>query len=276
MAERRLAVLGSPISHSKSPALHRAAYRRLELDWSYEAVEVDGSTLPGFLDGLDSSWRGLSLTMPLKQDVLPLADELDRVGHLTGAVNTLLRADDGRRLGFNTDVGGIVRAVREAGCPGVDRGVLIGAGATAASALVALHELGAQHVTVFARTPARAAALTELGAQLGVDVLVEPLDALGRASGADLVVSTVPGGTELPHGASVALRTQAWLFDVAYDPWPSTLATTWLDAGGEVIHGLGMLLHQALLQVRIFVAGDPAIPLPDEAGVLAVMRDAVS
>ncbi|MDR5700618.1 shikimate dehydrogenase [Agromyces aerolatus] len=275
MAERRLAVLGSPISHSKSPALHRAAYDRLGLDWSYEAVEVDGPALPAFLGGLAPDWRGLSLTMPLKQDVLPLVDELDRVARLTGAANTLLLADDGRRLGFNTDVGGIVRAVREAGRSAVARGVLLGAGATAASALAALHELGAAEVTVFARTPGRAAPIVALGARLGVAVRVEPIDALGRAPGADLVVSTVPGGTELPHEASVALRTEATLFDVAYDPWPSRLAVSWLDAGGEVIHGLGMLLHQALLQVRVFVAGDPATPLAGEDEVLAAMRAAV-
>lgn len=276
MAERRLAVLGSPIGHSKSPALHRAAYERLGLDWAYAPVEVDGAGLPAFLGGLDASWRGLSLTMPLKQDVLPLVDELDRVASLTGAANTVLLADDGRRLGFNTDVGGIVRALQEAGCHGLTRGALVGAGATAASALAALAELGATAVDVFARTPARAASLVELGERLGVEVRVDTLDALERSRGAELVVSTVPGGTELPHEASAALRTEARLFDVAYDPWPSRLAASWLDAGGDVIHGLGMLLHQALLQVRIFVSGDPATPLPDEDAVLAVMRRAVA
>lgn len=275
MAERRLAVLGSPIAHSKSPALHRAAYARLGLDWSYEAVEVDGAALPGFLGALGADWRGLSLTMPLKQDVIPLAGTVDRFARLTGAVNTLLLADDGRH-GFNTDVGGIVRAVHESGCPGLTRGALIGAGATAASALVAMHDLGAREVDVFARTPARAAALVELGARLGVEVAVAPLEAIAHARGVDLVVSTLPGGTELPHEPSARLRTDAWLFDVAYDPWPSRLATTWLESGGDVIHGLEMLLQQALLQVRIFVGGDPGAPLPDEDAVLAAMRGAVS
>lgn len=276
MAERRLAVLGSPIAHSKSPALHRAAYRRLGLNWSYDAIEVDGAALPGFLDGLEPTWRGLSLTMPLKQDVLPITDELDDVARLSGAANTLLLADDGRRLGFNTDVGGIVRALREAGCSEAGRGALIGAGATAASALIAMRELGSDEVTVFARTPSRAAPLLELGDRIGTRVLVEPLDRLAQATGADLVVSTVPGGTELPHEPSVALRAEARLFDVAYDPWPSRLAASWLDVGGVVVHGLGMLLHQALLQVRIFVTGDPATPLPDEDQVLAAMRAAVA
>lgn len=271
-ADRRLAVLGSPISHSKSPLLHRAAYRRLGLSWSYEAVEVDGPGLAPFLGGLDAAWRGLSLTMPLKQDVLPLLDELDRTARLTGAANTVLLDDDGRRRGFNTDVGGLVQALREAGCASVERAAIIGAGATAASALVAVQELGASIVDVFARTPGRAAPLVELGGQLGVQVRPVGLDALEQADGIDLVVSTVPGGTALPHEASTALRTEATLFDVAYDPWPSHLAASWLSAGGHVSDGLGMLLHQALLQVRVFVGGDAATPLRDEDDVLAAMR----
>lgn len=274
MAERRLAVLGSPIAHSKSPSLHRAAYARLGLDWSYEPIEVDGAALPGFLGALGPEWRGLSLTMPLKQDVIPLADSLDRVARLTGAVNTLLLAD-GARHGFNTDVGGIVRALHESGCSGLTRGAILGAGATAASALVAMHELGAREVEIFARTPARAEPLVELGVGLGVEVAVSPLGAIAGASGHGLVVSTLPGGTELPHEPSAALRAEARLFDVAYDPWPSRLAATWLASRGDVIDGLEMLLQQALLQVRIFVAGDPAAALPDEDAVLGVMRAAV-
>jgi len=276
MSERRLAVLGSPIAHSKSPALHHAAYRVLGLDWSYEAVDVDGARLPGFLSGLDRTWRGLSLTMPLKQDVIPLVADIDRIAQLTGAVNTLLLTDDGARHGFNTDVGGLVRAIREAGCLEIASGAIIGAGATAASALVAMHELGAQRVTIFARPPSRAAGLVELGRALALEVLVETLDALATAGAADLVVSTVPGGTALPHEASVALRTSAPLFDVAYDPWPSRLAGSWSAEGGQVIHGIGMLLHQAVLQVRIFVGGDPEVPLSREDEVLAAMRAAVA
>ncbi|MRG58559.1 shikimate dehydrogenase [Agromyces sp. CFH 90414] len=275
---RRLAVLGKPIEHSKSPALHAAAYGVLGLDWTYTSIEVDGAGLPELLAGLDASWRGLSLTMPLKQDVIPLVERIDRVASLTGAVNTVLFEADGRRLGFNTDVGGIVRALHEAGVDRVGRGAILGAGATAASVLAAIAELGCHEVDVFVRTPARAEPLVILGRALDVEVRVaeDGLAALARAGAADLVVSTVPGGTELPHEASVDLRRAATLFDVAYDPWPSRLATSWLDAGGRVVPGIGMLLHQAVLQVRIFVTGDPGTPLPDEAAVVDVMRAAVA
>lgn len=272
---RRLAVLGSPISHSKSPALHRAAYDLLGLSWQYSAVEMDGDRLGEFIGGLDASWRGLSLTMPLKQDVLPLLDSIDEVAAITGAANTVL-FDAGSRRGFNTDVGGIVRTLREAGVHAVSRGVLLGGGATAASALVAMSELGSREVRVLVRRPGAAVALIELGSRLGVRVdegRMEELDTIGRA---ELVVSTVPGGTDLGVAASAGLIASATLLDVAYDPWPTPLAAGWIAGGGTVVHGLGMLLHQALLQVRIFVNGDPNEPLVDEDAVLGVMRAAIS
>lgn len=271
---RRLAVVGSPIAHSKSPGLHRAAYLRLGLDWEYTAIEMRAGGLADFLDGLDASWRGLSLTMPLKHEVLPLVDDLDELATMTGAANTVL-LDDGTRRGFNTDVGGIVRTLGEAGVASVHRGVIIGGGATASSALAATAELGATHVRVLVRRPGAAAELGEVGRRFGVVVEEGRLDELARIEDAELVVSTVPGGTDLGVEPSPALALRTPLLDVAYDPWPSPLGAEWISAGGMVVHGLGMLLHQALLQVRIFVNGDPFAELPDEAAVLAAMRETV-
>lgn len=268
-------MLGSPISHSKSPALHRAAYERLGLPWQYTAIEMDGLRLGEFIGGLDASWRGLSLTMPLKQDVLPLLDALDDVAAATGAANTVL-LDEGGRRGFNTDVGGIVRTLREAGVHEVSRGVLLGGGATAASTLVAMSELGAREVRVLVRRPGSAAALVGIGSRLGIQVEEGGLAELAIDRPAELVVSTVPGGTDLGVEASAELIASAALLDVAYDPWPTPLAAGWLAGGGTVVHGLGMLLHQALLQVRIFVNGHPTAPLDDEDAVLDAMRAAVS
>ncbi len=267
---RRLAVLGSPIAHSKSPALHRAAYEQLGLDWEYTAIELDGAGLPEFLATRDASWRGLSLTMPLKQDVLPLLDEVDELATLTHAANTVLLGD-GVRRGFNTDVGGIVRALGEAGCDRIRHGVLVGGGATAASALAAMAELGAANVQVLLRRPEAGGPIVELGARLGLAVEIRAIGDLALLEGADLVVSTLPGGADPGVVASAALR-QELLFDVAYAPWPTRLAAQWPAAGGTVVHGLGMLLHQALLQVRIFTSGDPFQELPDEAAMLDVMR----
>ena len=114
----RCAVLGSPIAHSLSPVLHRAAYAHLGLDWTYDAVEMDSPGLRPFVEALDETWRGLSLTMPLKRTVVPLVDSLDEWAQLAGVANTVL-LEDGRRLGFNTDIPGamaaIVERVRRAG-----------------------------------------------------------------------------------------------------------------------------------------------------------------
>ncbi|QAY73912.1 shikimate dehydrogenase [Agromyces protaetiae] len=273
---RNLAVLGSPIAHSKSPRLHAAAYAVLGLPWRYTAMEAVGADLPRLIDGLDASWRGLSLTMPLKVDVIPLVDELDRVAALTGAVNTVRFTDDGRRLGFNTDVDGLARALGEAGRGSVGRGALVGGGATAASALVALADLGARSVDVYVRTPARADSLVDLGRECGTVVEVHPLEGLVTARPVDVVVGALAGGAVIDVEASEEIRRESLLFEVAYDPWPSALVRSWREAGGEVVHGLGMLLHQALLQVRIFVLGDPFEELPDEASVLAAMRAAIA
>lgn len=274
MPRARLAVLGSPIGHSQSPALHRAAYARLGLDWEYTAVEIDGGHLAGFIDGLDASWRGLSLTMPLKQHVLPMLDDIDEVARFTGAANTVL-FDGTSRRGFNTDVGGIVRTLAESDVRGVARGVIVGAGATALSALVAMSQLGARDVRVLVRRPGASQPIAELGRRLGIAVDEAPLAALAEIEDADLVISTLPGTAELDVVPSRSLVSAAPLLDVAYDPWPTVLGASWLEGGGRVVHGLGMLLHQALLQVRIFVNGGPNTPLDGEDGVLAVMRDAL-
>jgi shikimate dehydrogenase len=276
----RLAVLGSPIAHSQSPALHTAAYAALGLDWQYDAVEVTGATLANFVASRDESWRGLSLTMPLKRDVLPLLQTTDDTATLTGAANTLLfdRTAEALTLrGFNTDVYGIVAALREAGVDTLGRVQILGGGATAASALVAVRELGATHALVSVRTPAKAAALAQLGDRVGIAVTVRAIDERDASREApDAVVSTLPGHGEHALVFAEHVRASSVLFDVAYEPWPSRLAVAWSAAGGIVVSGLEMLLHQALAQVRVFVNGAPDAALPGEAQVLAAMRASIA
>lgn len=277
---RRLAVLGSPIAHSQSPALHAAAYERLGLNWSYESADVASDDLSAFIESCGPEWRGLSLTMPLKRAVMPLLDSAGQVARMAGTANTLLFDEDetsGRMLrGFNTDVAGIVRALAAAGLTSARLVHILGGGATAASAMVAAAELGAEHVLLSVRSLERSAWLEQLAHTLGLAVGIRPLAHAGHTpSEADLVVSTLPGGVDTGTNFAEAARRRALLLDVAYDPWPSPLALSWQEAGGRVLSGLAMLVHQALLQVRIFVAGDPELELPDEARVLAAMLDAV-
>jgi shikimate dehydrogenase len=278
---RTLAVLGSPIAHSKSPLLHAAAYRVLGLPWSYSAVEVVEGSLGAFLNTCDASWRGLSLTMPLKREVLPMLASRSKLVETVGAANTVLFDDDGALHGFNTDVAGIVAAFADHGVTALESVQILGGGATAASVLTAVAQLGATRALVSARDPERAAALEPLASTLGVDLTIRRLGMMDRSLIVpSAVISTLPG-TAKPGTAESgmlypeAIREAAVLLDVAYEPWPSVLAKAWTDAGGTVVSGLEMLLHQAVGQVRIFVTGDEDGVLPDELQVIAAMRAAV-
>jgi shikimate dehydrogenase len=281
---RRLAVLGSPIAHSKSPSLHLAAYEALGLDWDYESIDVTSETLEKFISTRGSEWRGLSLTMPLKQTVLPLLASLDAVATLTGSADTVLFDDSGSQdseqaatlRGFNTDVAGIVRALSAVGLTSARYVHVLGGGATAASALAAAADLGAERVLVSVRSIERASWLEGLGESLGLVVQLRPLAIADRTLEIpELVISTLPGGVPLDVLFTDSTRRRSVLLDVAYDPWPSVLATEWSAVGGTVVSGLEMLLYQALLQVRVFVSGDPLEELDDEETVLAAMRASV-
>jgi shikimate dehydrogenase len=271
----RLAVLGSPVAHSKSPALHAAAYGILGLDWEYSAIDVAEGGLAAFVGGLDASWRGLSLTMPLKREVLPLLGERSALVDVVGAANTVL-IEGGVLRGFNTDVAGIVGAFVDAGVGSLDDVQILGAGATAASVLAAASHLGATRALVSARTLDKAQALLPVAQALGLDLTIRPFGVMDRSMIIpSAVVSTLPGGTPIDVPYPEPIRSGAVLLDVAYDPWPSALAASWSSVGGTVVSGLDMLLHQAIAQVRIFVTGDEAGELPREAAVVAAMRSAV-
>lgn len=269
----RLAVWGDPIGHSRSPALHGAAYRALGLSWEYDRRRVGEADFEAELAGLGREWRGLSLTMPLKHIAARTADAHDPHARLTGAVNTLLLAPDGP-VGFNTDVGGLVRSLREAGATEVGTARILGAGATATSALVALAELGATRVEVVARRAEAAASLRTLGEALSLRVDVASFEEPAPHD-VDVTVGTLAGGVDLGVAADRFAAAGGLLVDVVYGDWPTPLAGAWERAGSTAMSGLGMLLHQALLQVRIFVGGDPDLPVADEARVLAAMRDAL-
>ncbi|OCG75698.1 shikimate dehydrogenase [Microbacterium sediminis] len=267
----RLEVWGDPIAHSRSPQLHRAAYRALGLDWGFERRRVSADAFDAELAALDPAVRGLAVTMPGKERAFAAAAWRDRRAELTGAVNTLLRSADGGPRGWNTDVGGIILALREARLEAARDVRILGAGSTAASALVALGELGAERVTVIARRPERAAGLVALGERIGVRVAAASFDDAGGA--AELTIATLPGGTALPPAQLDRIAgTGGPLFDVAYSPWPSSLAERW---EAPAVAGLGMLLHQAVLQVRVFTTGDVDRPLPDEEAVVRAMRAAM-
>lgn len=251
----RAAVLGSPISHSLSPAIHLAAYAYLGLDWSYDRVELRPEEFLGFVDGLDESWRGLSVTMPLKEVAATCGVPDDDV-RLTGVANTVVLGEQ-RRV-YNTDIPGLTDALAASGLPRLRVATLIGNGATARSVVVALARGGVRLIEVQGRNPERLAAFREWAERLGVEVQPRTLGApLDPAS--ELLVSTVPSAAlegrldSLEVEYCPALR---GVFDVIYHPWPTPLAARAESAGRMVLNGLDLLAHQARYQVRLMTGQD--------------------
>jgi shikimate dehydrogenase len=253
-APKKAAVLGSPIAHSRSPQLHLAAYRALGLDgWTYERIECDADELPGVVSGLGSDWVGVSVTMPGKFAALRFADERTERAELVGSANTLLRTPHGWRAD-NTDVDGVSGALG----PVSGAAVVAGSGGTAPAAIVALAELGVTDITVVARNPEKAAGLVDLARR--VDVAARFCDLNGGSVGdavarAQVLVSTLPADVAARYADDFAAAPV--LLDAIYNPWPTPLAAAVRAAGGMVIGGLQMLLHQAFAQVEQFT-GLPA------------------
>jgi shikimate dehydrogenase len=279
VTERRgAAVLGMPIAHSLSPVLHEAAYSALGLTgWTYQAIECDEESLRETLQRLESEGLiGASLTMPLKRAVLPLLTRTDRTGADVGAVNTVLFGGvAGEWWGANTDVPGMVAAIA-----GVDphgfaptTACVLGGGATAASALAALRDLGLASCTVCVRRPGASHYLEEVAARLGLSLDVRRWDdAVARMSVADIVISTTPAGATDNLAGAVRPGSHGVLFDVVYAPWPTGLAGAWSARGGRVIGGLELLVQQAVRQVELMTGQLPPVDVVRRAGLAALER----
>ncbi|MCC9145539.1 MULTISPECIES: shikimate dehydrogenase [unclassified Arthrobacter] len=280
-------MLGHPISHSKSPLLHRAAYAHLGWECRYDAIDLREEEAAAFAASLraEAGWTGLSVTMPLKAAMVAHMDQIQPLVRALGVLNTVTFAREGGRTvltGHNTDVAGIVGALRNAGMRDRPRAVVLGSGGTACAAVAALAQVDpAGGVDVCARRFPEAgvnqAGVVAAGAAVGTTVNARPwAEAAAACAGADVVVSTLP-----PHGADrlaeelagelAAVQPGAVLLDAAYDPWPSRLASAWAGLGGVVAPGIEMLLYQAVEQVKLFT-GDAFC---DEPGVINAMCDAV-
>lgn len=277
----RAGVLGSPIAHSLSPTLHRAGYDAAGLgaDWEYRAHEVDEGGLAPFVESLDVMWRGLSLTMPLKVAAFDVADEVSALAREARSINTLVRTDTGWAAD-NTDVHGIVAALRDAGVREPRSATVIGAGATARSALLALREIGVRDgVSVAARNEAKADALVasmpDLGFGLGVAADLAGWWHESRPP-VDVVISTVPGGVANEAVAGMlddhddASMRGTTLLDVVYADWPTPLGRAAAARGATVVSGLEMLVHQAARQFELFTGRAAPVEAMQAAGRAAL------
>lgn len=290
---RRAYVLGHPIAHSLSPALHRAAYAYLgEANLEYDRRDTLPDDLPAIMRGVRNPAgteeapyiAGLSVTMPLKTAVIQYCDELSETARVTGAVNTVYPRGE-RVLGDNTDVIGIVNALRHAGLkpnPERDEPAVIGGGATAISALTALHRLGYRRASVYARSLHKLGSVQEaadrLGVQLSTVALAEfPVEQKARRH--NPVISTLPAraaddwASQLSGLKGASATHRPVLLDVAYNPWPSALASAWEASGGAVVSGLEMLLYQAVEQVLLFT--DCTLQPAELLGLINAMCEAV-
>jgi shikimate dehydrogenase len=261
----RAAVLGRPINHSLSPTLHRTAYRELGLDWTFEAIDAGADDLAPLLRTRDAQWVGFACTMPLKRVAIRVAADASERAIAVGAANTLLRRPDGGWRADNTDVAGLLAALGEHGVRPTTATVL-GAGGTAQAALVALAATGLRRCTVLVRDVARTDEVARTAERAGIDLAVGPFDD-DAALDAHVVISA------LPPGAADALAAHAWepgqaVVDAVYTPWPTPLAAAVAGAGGTVVSGALMLLHQAAEQVRLMTGRSAPVD-----AMRAVLRD---
>jgi shikimate dehydrogenase len=264
----RAAVLGHPIAHSLSPVLHAAAYHDLGLDrlgWQYTAVDVTSAALADFIDSLDAEWAGLSLTMPLKESAIPLLDEVEPDAAAVRAVNTVV-FDGAKRRGYNTDITGLVGIVSDAGVT-AGTATVLGAGATARSAVAALARCGVREVVAVARRREAAQEIVDLAATFDMSAVVGGWPATDRELSSDVVINTVPADvvSNLAPPAAPGL-----LVDVLYDPWPTPLAAVWDEAGGRVVGGLDLLVRQAVEQVALMTGRRPDMDAMRHAGLAAL------
>ncbi|MDR0481743.1 MAG: shikimate dehydrogenase [Cellulomonadaceae bacterium] len=290
----KAAVLGHPIAHSLSPVVHHAAYRALNLPGEYTAVDLTPDTLPTFMGEFrtDPSWRGLSVTMPLKVHLDSFITQWDASVDAVGAriVNTVVKDSAGRLTAYNTDSWGISQALREASpdlaLHGSSSVVIVGGGATATTAVSAMAALASPALD--AAPPASSPPTAQSRVSPPIVVLTadptvrEPVDAAAEVLGiplrrapisqaveylpqASVVISTIPehaAATLAPALSQAPLQPGAVLLDCIYDPWPTTLSRAWQEAGGIAVGGDRMLLHQAVEQVRL-MTGCQDVPVTD-------------
>ncbi|MDR1355172.1 MAG: shikimate dehydrogenase [Propionibacteriaceae bacterium] len=262
----RYGVVGWPVSHSLSPALHRCGYRALglERDRTFTICEVPPGGLANFIAGLDNQWRGLAVTMPHKEAALA-AGKPDAAALQIHAGNTVVFRPTGTFV-YNTDVCGVVRALQAHGVTEVTQAAVVGAGATSRAVIAGLLRIGLRRLTVLARNVARAGATVALAEQLGIDTQLAPI---GAHPPVGLLVSTLPGAAVTPYVAELVARADA-VFDVAYEPWERPLLAAARALGIPAIDGLSLLAGQAVDQFRLLTGYEVEFNLLYQAGLAEI------
>ncbi|MGB3414242.1 MAG: shikimate dehydrogenase [Microbacteriaceae bacterium] len=270
--ELRLAVIGHPIAHSKSPALYRSAYDTLEIPMSFQAFDVLPEGLSEFVATETPPLRAFAITMPHKVEIIPLLDVLSPLAAELQVVNAVVISErNGKtyRYGYNTDVYGIVGAIQQLGGASLKSMLIIGGGATATSAIAAARELGLSSIRLIVRNIQKSESLLAFAESIGIQMSVETMsDEFDIRE--DVTVATLPNQVAdrftLPEKIDGNI-----LLDVAYEPYPTNLSERWVAAGGRSTSGLAMLAYQAVKQVRMHLNNDEHAPLEREDAVIKAM-----
>jgi shikimate dehydrogenase len=245
------AVLGYPIAHSLSPVLHGKAFELLGVAGRYESIEVESGGLSEFLKNHGQSYDYLSLTMPLKEEVLDIANssgiEVDELAQRIQSVNTLVKKGSSWSA-TSTDGSGFIKALASAGYDHFNSVLILGAGGTARAVAGALDDI-AENVAIMGRSVRRNAGIAACFRKVAPEFIVWDDQIDLRAF--DLVVNTTPSGAADLVAENIPSKVDGLLFDVLYKPWPTLIARRWSDAGGKVISGLELLLYQGIDQINI-------------------------
>lgn len=243
----RGAVLGSPISHSLSPVLHRAAFESIGVAGSYEAIDVPSGTLSEFFLSNQSEFDYFSLTMPLKEEAHLLQVTCDELSLRIGSINTLYKKE-GRWLATSTDGSGFLAALAAQGFSSFSNALVLGAGGTARAVAGAL-DGNAKTLSVMGRTSTRRDALERCVEESEFTYLPWKNDP--DINSYDLIINTTPAGAADLLAENLPVQVSGLLFDVIYKPWPTVLASAWEDRSGKVINGKELLLWQGLDQLAL-------------------------
>lgn len=253
----KAAVLGSPISHSLSPRLHNEAYRFLKIDGDYSSFDVTAGTLEEFLSKKSVGWNGFSLTMPLKEEAISIAQWVDPLVSRIASGNTLVRRDNNWNL-YSTDVQGFRSAWNIHNSVSPSTILILGSGATARAAIAAFDSHQTK-ISVIHRNSTREDAMRASVQHAIVDF--KQWDFVEDFYSFDLIINTTPKYALDEFASKILHQPAGVFFDVIYDPWPTKFAQNWTQVGGVIMGGLELLIAQGIEQMKLYTGKE----LPTEA-----------
>lgn len=261
---RTYCIIGDPIDHSLSPAIHNAAFSSLGLNCSYISFRVQEGQLKNSLDSLRAiNIGGFNVTMPHKVRVLEYVDQYDKTVELVGAANTV-KNEDGKFCAYNTDVLGFIKPLRQRGIDfsGFEVTILGAGGAARAIAVALAGERGIANINIVNRNTDRSKELANLLKKLGLKASIVSSDNIQNiASKSNLIINTTPLGMKDEQSLikSSSIRKDAIVYDIVYKPINTNLLESARTAGAKVVYGYEMLLEQAIASFKIWFQRDPPI-----------------